>query len=58
MLQRPNQLAHQRRQAAVNKIFVSLPKILAPAKFVQAIVMTGMGGRYPPNGGTGTPGAS
>jgi choline dehydrogenase len=40
MLQRPNPLANRRRQAAANKIFVSLPKILAQATFVQAIPMT------------------
>ena len=44
MLQRPNPLANQRRQAAANKIFVSLPAIRAQAKFVQAIPMTGMAG--------------
>src|SRR5260221_12526153 len=37
MLQRPNSLANRRRQAAANKIFVSLPTIMAQEKFVQAI---------------------
>ncbi len=44
MLQRPNPLANRRRQAAANRIFVSLTAILAQAKFVQAIPMTGMAG--------------
>jgi hypothetical protein len=44
MLQRPNPLANRRRQAAANKIFVSLPAIPPQAKCVEAILMTGIAG--------------
>jgi hypothetical protein len=55
MLQHPNPLANRRRQAAANKIFVSLPTILAQAKFVQAIPMTGMAGDILPMKALGHP---
>src|SRR5258708_8346078 len=55
MLQHPNPLANRRRQAAENKIFVSLPRILAKAKFVQAIPMTGMAGDILPMEALGHP---
>ena len=55
MLQHPNPLANRRRQAAANKIFVSLPTILAQAKFVQAIPMTGMAGDILPMEALGHP---
>jgi hypothetical protein len=55
MLQRPNPLANRRRQAAANKIFVSLPTILAQAKFVQAMPMTGMAGDILPMEALGHP---
>jgi hypothetical protein len=55
MLQRPNPLASRRRQAAANKIFLSSPTILAQAKFVQAMPMTGMAGDNLPMEALGQP---